>query len=350
MAETDDDDAFFLGEDGLIHCPTRVQANLNDDDDEVSGNGPGPGPPTSRDFCSSQPAWFSNLIRAMINIPTKILSSIILSLTFPVLILSQNENYYNLCSPFKCGDITFPFPFSDQSTFGSSGPINCGIPGYQITCDQQESSPVPKLMLSGRLYQVKNIFLNLNQTNNQEGWNLITLVDSDLIRDFDSNSCQSLRNLTIPVYANSDALGLLPNWTNTNLTFARCPSQLKPSQEFLDQISSDYSCNDDGNRLYLWRNDIEPPLFDVMPTECKLFMVPASTADVLIMFKNTSVALAGRNVEWSQLTKTLAAGFPLQWNTSNECASCQMKGGHCGFDGTKVVCFCRDSPDCNSTK
>ncbi|OMO60092.1 hypothetical protein CCACVL1_24407 [Corchorus capsularis] len=53
MAETDDDDTFFLGEDGLIHCPTRVQVRMaipNDDDDEVSGNAL---PLVSRDFCNA---------------------------------------------------------------------------------------------------------------------------------------------------------------------------------------------------------------------------------------------------------------------------------------------------------
>ncbi|XP_022727272.1 rust resistance kinase Lr10-like [Durio zibethinus] len=284
--------------------------------------------------------------------PTVILSSIIFCLHVLITQSQINTSYYSLCSPFKCGDITFPFPFSNQRTFGSS-PIDCGFPGYQIICDDQESSQLPKLMLSNsKLYQVKNIFLN---ESDEGGVNLITLVDTDLIRDFTTGSCQSLRNLTIPDFGieNYYPLGL-PPWI-TNLTFFKCPSQLEPSQDFMDQIAFNYSCNNEGNQLYLWRNVIRSqarPIprqfnYSLTPRDCNLVMVPVSSADMIIMFTNVS-SVANGDIESSQLTKALAAGFPLQWKSSEDCESCKKTNGRCGFDAVKVVCICRDG--CTSTK
>ncbi|XWS68842.1 hypothetical protein CRYUN_Cryun04dG0127600 [Craigia yunnanensis] len=281
--------------------------------------------------------------------PTIILSCIIFSLH--VLIIQSQST--SICSPFKCGDITFSFPFSSQRTFGS-GPIDCGFPGYQIICDDQESSQVaqvPKLMLSiSKLYQVKNIF----NESDEGGGNLITLIDTDLIRDFTTGSCQSLRNLTIPVSGiqNNYALGL-PPWTS-NLTFFECPSQLALSQDFLDQIAFNYVCKN-GHRLYLWRNVIRNqngPIelmfnYSLTPRDCNLVMVPVSGTDMRIMFTNDS-SVGNGDIESSQLIKALDAGFPLQWKSSEDCESCKKTNRQCGFDGTKVVCICQDG--CNFTK
>lgn len=47
-------------------------------------------------------------------------SIIFLVATFPNHICSQNKtsDYYDLCKPFPCGNITFSFPFSPTSEFG----------------------------------------------------------------------------------------------------------------------------------------------------------------------------------------------------------------------------------------
>ncbi|XVF19521.1 hypothetical protein REPUB_Repub11eG0117900 [Reevesia pubescens] len=280
--------------------------------------------------------------------PKIILSCIIFSLNVLIIQSRLNTSDYSLCSPFECGHINFSFPFSNQRTFGSA-PIDCGLPDYQIICDDQESSQVPNLMLStSKLYQVKNMFL----TESDQGGrvNLITLVDTGLIRDFTTGSCESLRNLTIPVSGIHSNHSLeLPPWT-TNLTFFKCPSQLSPSRDFLDQIAFNYSCNNEGRRVYMGRNinvsreGPTPPKLDysLIPRDCNLVMVPVSSADI-----NVSSVVNG-DIEASQLTKALAAGFSLQWNTFESCESCKKTNGWCGFDGTEVICICQGG--CNSTK
>ncbi|XVF84531.1 hypothetical protein PTKIN_Ptkin17bG0044300 [Pterospermum kingtungense] len=292
----------------------------------------------------------------MLNSPTLFLSCVIFSLHVIIIQSQLNTSHNTRCFPFKCGNITFSFPFSDQRTFGTD-PIDCGLPDFQIICDDQQSSQVPNLMLSAKLYQVKNIFTNTDTESDEGGGNLITLVDTVLIENLNKGSCSSLRNLTIPVSGipnYNDSLRL-PPWT-TNLAFFRCPSQLSPSQDFLDQIMFNYSCNNEGQRLYLWRNvfirtekGLEIRNFNSSltpyPRDCDPVMVPVSSTDLIIMFRNAS-SVVNDGIELSQLTEALLAGFPLQWKTSEDCNSCKKTNGQCGFDRTKVVCICQDG--CNS--
>lgn len=77
-------------------------------------------------------------------------------------------------------------------------------------------------------------------------------------------------------------------------------------------------------------------------------MVPVTSTYMIIMFTNVSSGVGNGEIELSQLTKALDAGFPLQWKSSEDCESCKKTNGQCGFDRTKVVCICQDG--CNSTK
>ncbi|GLU04716.1 hypothetical protein SLE2022_218510 [Rubroshorea leprosula] len=257
-------------------------------------------------------------------------------ITFPILVQSQNDTFnYNLCSPFQCGNITFTFPFFNST----SATYRCGLPGYQIICD--DVSRVPKIALSGALYHVKNLFLNES---------LFTVVNNDLIRDLKAGSCQSLRNLTISGFYN-DSVGLPPGW-NANLTFFNCSTNeaLLP-QEFLDKLVLNYSC-DDGTRVYLWRDEEarvyvwgngtkgKPPKLtpSVTPSGCTLVTVPVSSMSQV--FFNLS---AGKGK--AALIEALGDGFPLQWNSSAKCNSCINSivdgGGRCGYlEGTGIVCYC----------
>ncbi|KAK8555619.1 hypothetical protein V6N13_046146 [Hibiscus sabdariffa] len=257
-----------------------------------------------------------------------------------LLLLAQSHN----CTPFRCGRITFPFPFSDQSTFGQQ-PVDCGFPGYQITCadpDSPRADPVPKFMLSGQLYQVKDIFLS---ASDEGSGNLVTLVNDDLIRDFNSGSCRSLRNLTITASAFpfNHSLGLPPS--TTNLTFFKCPwpSRLAPPRDFLDRVAFNSTCDDEQYRFYLWRNGTRSQRGEIArsfdnftaPRDCDLVMVPVSSVDV------NNITFGDGDIQLSQLTEALAAGFPLQWNTSVDCRNCNRRNEQCGFvDGARVVCVC----------
>ncbi|KAJ9140764.1 hypothetical protein P3X46_031370 [Hevea brasiliensis] len=144
--------------------------------------------------------------------------SLIIS-TFPSHIRSQNNaSDYDLCSPFKCGNSTFSFPFSNVS-----GPRSCGLPGYHCTCYDEQS---PGIIFSGKFFSVKGFYLSDR---------LITVVDTQLITQLTAGHCTSLNNLTI--FSDYIApLSLLPG--TFNLTLISCPG---PSREFLDKMVSNYT-------------------------------------------------------------------------------------------------------------
>ena len=148
-------------------------------------------------------------------------SIIFLVATFPNHICSQNKtsDYYDLCKPFPCGNITFSFPFSPTSEFGL-GPLDCGLPRYQIACDSG-----PAIELSGRLYSVKQLSLSAD-------FNSITVVDHQLITDLSSRSCESLRNLSI-----SPLMLLLSRF----LRGASTSRSIAAPRDFLSPSSSSFS-------------------------------------------------------------------------------------------------------------
>lgn len=79
----------------------------------------------------------------------------------------------------------------------------------------------------------------------------------------------------------------------------------------------------------------------ITPRGCNLFMVPVSSADINVSSVNNG------DIERSQLSKVLAAGFAVQWKRDVDCENCIKKKERCGFDRTKVVCLCDDG--CNNT-
>ncbi|XP_039048341.1 rust resistance kinase Lr10-like [Hibiscus syriacus] len=132
------------------------------------------------------------------------------------------------------------------------------------------------------------------------------------------------------------------------------PLAAPPARDFLDRIAFNYTCDGDGEqyRFYLWRNDSRSQRGETVrslnnfttPSGCDLVMVPVSYADA------NNVTAGDGVIELSQLTKALAAGFSLQWNSSEHCQNCNRRNEQCGFvDGASVVCLC-DGGCITSTK
>lgn len=262
-------------------------------------------------------------LASRILLPLTIMSLMVSS--FPALVQTQhNTSDYGLCSPFKCGNISFSFPFSSSLTFGS-GPIDCGLPGYQITCDDRSSTP--RLLLSSRFYEVRSLHPDPRER-------FVTVVDIELIKDLKAGSCISLSNLT-----NSTAkipLPSLPSWA-MNLSLFECPHEVALSQDFIGKEIRNYSCNE-GTALYLRQNGSQfgPPTLSPIPTPdgCKLITVPVSSARS--GFLNTS-----RGNGSIELVDVLTDGFPLTWPIFEQCDNCKAVGLRCGFDGSleRIVCL-----------
>ncbi|KAK1551569.1 hypothetical protein Q3G72_000564 [Acer saccharum] len=239
----------------------------------------------------------------------------------------QTDTSYDDCAPLKCGNFTFPFPFSSSLTTG-----RCGLPGYQINCDDPSSGP--KLLFSGRLFRVRDFFPGVDDR-------VITIVDTQLIQELTSNSCNSMYNLSNIISSNSSndnynstPLTLLQG--TVNLTFYKCPSIVNFSKEIVDKIVVNISCGG-GDQLYLWRNGSQfelPNWFNPVLTSsgCRSVVVPVSS--VRYVFTNDTSM---------KLDDALGDGFPLTWPRFDECERCQNRSGRCGYDPSfkKIICFCK---------
>ncbi|KAL5763529.1 hypothetical protein ACOSP7_019793 [Xanthoceras sorbifolium] len=262
---------------------------------------------------------------------SKLLTTTII-LTITSLSRSRNDTSYEDCAPFNCGNLTkFSFPFSPPLTSG-----RCGLPGYQIICDDPSSGP--KLLFSGRLFRVRDFFPSER---------VITVVDTQLIQELSSNSCNSMYNLSISsATSNHDAGSTAPPLTlprGSNLTFYKCPSVVNLSKELPVKIEVNVSCAGGGDQLYyLWRlngSQFDPPnSFNPVLTsssECVQVQVPVSSAKYVLI--NDSM----------KLEDVLREGFPLTWPRLEDCERCQNRSGRCGYDPSlkKITCFCKGGCD-----
>ncbi|KAF2322578.1 hypothetical protein GH714_019095 [Hevea brasiliensis] len=269
---------------------------------------------------------YSDMVFKVLPSPILLPITILSLLIIPTSTHSHNtttSSGYEFCSLFKCGNITFPFPFSSLLTFGLAAQ-DCGLPGYQITCD--ESSSLSGIILSGRRYQVKNLFLSER---------LITVIDMQLIKDLMAGSCTSLRNLTIMASGYVPPLSL-PPWA-TNVSLLQCPGELKLPHEFLEKVVRNYTCRG-GDALYLWQNgsQFDPPRLSpsLNMKGCSLIRIPVSMASYgFLIDRNRKHRI--------ELVDVLADGFPLTWPNFEECNSCNATGGRCEFDGSlrRIVCL-----------
>ncbi|KAI6686163.1 hypothetical protein NL676_032076 [Syzygium grande] len=241
--------------------------------------------------------------------PTLLCTLIFLITIFVTARPQDDASYNDRCRPFACGGITFPFPFSDATTFGT-GRYDCGLPRFQVSCDP---SGRPVLDLPGTPYRV----LALHPDSEER---IITVVNDQLVKDLTAGSCESLQNLTVPSSGvEIDNLGLPPLW-RVNLTFFECASGTALPRELANSMVVNASCGD--AELYLWNTSINPS-------------APSNYSS--LEFANKS-----NNERWSFVLELMSKGFPLVWSAIPDCDDCELRGGRCGFDAGagNVVCFC----------
>ncbi|GMP58940.1 hypothetical protein CsSME_00022421 [Camellia sinensis var. sinensis] len=245
----------------------------------------------------------------------------------------QHKSNFDLCAPFNCGNITFSFPFFPSSTFGTAQ-FYCGLPRFQIACDL--SSSIPSIELSGRPYQVKQLFSSVR---------LVTVVDNQLIKDIRLGSCTSLQNITISITDGTvgNAVLRLPVG-GVNLTIFERPNGNSLPTGFLDQVVGNYNCS--RNRVYIWdgtRTHVKPGLGPVVetPVGCEYVSLPLSGAGLQRLRLNRSGDDAGG--ARTLLADVLSNGFQLEWPNITDCQICDLTGGRCGYDvsSQKIVCFCQ---------
>ncbi|KAI4312731.1 hypothetical protein MLD38_037529 [Melastoma candidum] len=260
---------------------------------------------------------------------------------------SQDGGFFDVCAPFVCGGINFSFPFSNLSMTGL--PLICGIQGYQITCDP---SDVPHLMVGRSLYRVES--LNPFQR-------IITLVNTQLIEDLSSGSCDYLQeSLVLPPLSPASGIGYnlsRPGWS-IELSFYFCnPNGARDlPRDFLNSQVINYACSVDcceKRMVYLDRNTIQTSrerelgYGNSTPNqvfECQLVNVPGSDN---LGLADSLLQINGTDQRRSNLRDGLNnRGFSLTWPSIPECDICQQMNGRCGYDITidSITCFYQGGP------
>lgn len=217
----------------------------------------------------------------------------------------SDDSKFKACSPRNCGNgpnISYPFYIpQEQESY-------CGYPSFEITCHEKN----PVLSISNEDYLIKDILYS-NQ--------------SFLLADY------SLYDNTCPTPLN--------NFT-------------------LDHTPFNYS-SDHADLYFFYRCTSRPDYFGIYPIECASNSTHHSFAgfhkELLGHFNFTVESCQSSNnapvyvngddgkevLLKSNYTEILEEGFVLSWNEAN-CSSCENSGGHCGYDNSEFVCFCRDRP------
>ncbi|XP_043702601.1 LEAF RUST 10 DISEASE-RESISTANCE LOCUS RECEPTOR-LIKE PROTEIN KINASE-like 1.2 [Telopea speciosissima] len=220
---------------------------------------------------------------------------------------------FEACSKIvNCGgegfNISYPFWIYDKQ------PSYCGIPGFQLTCKNQQ----PTFNLSSTTdYIIRHISYE-NQS--------FRVIDAKVSRE---GGCSSqLENVTL----DSTPFRYGPNRADLFLFF-NCNHTLLPSEYSVHEIN----CSSTPSNLALLDDD---PLLNQV--KASGYCNPPVIAPV----DRNSTRVVLQYGKSSYYTELLNEGFDLIWGGASDCSRCQRSGGRCGFDWTiyNFYCWCPDSP------
>ncbi|GAB2297015.1 hypothetical protein Dimus_031119 [Dionaea muscipula] len=221
------------------------------------------------------------------------------------------ENLYKNCSiPTSCGNlknISYPFYVEDQQ------PSSCGYPGFKLRCID---STTPVLNISGDNYTIQHIYYQ-NQS--------IQLTNSAFL-DTECTSIASVHNLTLDNGSGGGGVGFTLAYNYSRVTLlANCNKQNKSVPQ--GQVVYNLPCKENGNsKDPIWAVHEQDARFVIRDDECE-----------------TVVSVPYEGEENDDVEDVLKRGIFLNWTAEN-CGSCQMSGGRCGYNKnvSQFVCYCRD--------
>ncbi|XP_062145473.1 LEAF RUST 10 DISEASE-RESISTANCE LOCUS RECEPTOR-LIKE PROTEIN KINASE-like 1.1 isoform X2 [Alnus glutinosa] len=219
-----------------------------------------------------------------------------------VLLLSAQDEMGDTqrCAPFRCGHLgEIHFPFTNNTN------PECGV---LLDCREQN----PTIVLEGRPYEVRGI-----SQKSPDNTIIIHISDSHLSKYLESNTCESLTNLTF----RSSPSFISFEIATPNQTFFKChrPPDIPPPTNFKTK-----SCKDDYNIYYSNSSDSFPTSLP----GCSIIQLP----------KNMSLDHPPSPGD-DDLFRLLTPEFDLRVRVFWECYKCHERGVPCkpGHDG-KLSC------------
>ncbi|XP_074324840.1 LEAF RUST 10 DISEASE-RESISTANCE LOCUS RECEPTOR-LIKE PROTEIN KINASE-like 2.1 isoform X1 [Apium graveolens] len=216
---------------------------------------------------------------------------------------------YEECNKLRsCGNQIIRFPFYTENEKVSE---NCGYPGYELTCINNE---VLLLNISEGQFRITEVFYS------NKSFRVSNLLSSR------SGFCSlsKIRNLSLP----SD--GRFQLLTTSNLVLlSNCTPE---SKQIFPKYKTDCNLKEDDAEwvLAMKTNDINLS----NATEACQSLVVAPVREYTEDDDDTDYLKLIRN------------GFDLKW-IDTDCSDCEASGGYCGYEGepdNKFMCFCPDRP------
>ncbi|KAJ4709898.1 Leaf rust 10 disease-resistance locus receptor-like protein kinase [Melia azedarach] len=207
-----------------------------------------------------------------------------------LLSLAQGERtFIPDCESFSCGQFQhIRFPFTNRTH-----PTECGFCMLD-DCDKR----IQKIQLGqdGTLYNITSI--SQDET--------VTISDQVFQNHLDRRSCESFRNLTLPITP------LISFEILSNLTLFKCPITID------SRIATNFNLPcDDSIIFYNHPNENLPSL----PPKCSLIQLPVNMPT-----PNTSDL-------FNLLTGVFSVKLRADWRARRDCQTCRRGGGRCLIDG-----------------
>ncbi|KAF8369534.1 hypothetical protein HHK36_032443 [Tetracentron sinense] len=257
---------------------------------------PTPGSPKLVDFALEDDSWVSSQLMGAL--------CILLNRTTDET-LSSADRQFEACAPRDCGNvlnISYPFWISDEQE------SYCGYPNFEITC--KDSKPI--LTMSDDDSIIRDIFYK-NQS---------FLVANEAL------------NTTCPTPLNNFTLDRTPFNYSLNhadiFFFYNCTSV--PDGEHLYKVPCASNSSHKSVAVFVHEGGVD--YWNYTSWNCQSSVSTPIDVDEDGGFEK---------IIDLNFTYYLKEGFLLNWTAMN-CSECEGSGGHCGFDNSEFMCFCKDQP------
>ena len=238
--------------------------------------------------------------------------TILLVVAVPRVVCQDDQLFVSCGAEYECGNTSMKigYPF-----WGGNRPEYCGHPGFELDCDGE----APEFAMDGLSYRV----LDINDSTDT-----VTVARADY---WDSNCPDKYVNTTL----NATLFSYNSTTSHSELTiYYKCPPAVS--------IYNQFNCSNNNITGYFTVRDLIS-LSSVISGSCGV------NVKIPIFESAANATVSGGGIV-NGLREALKEGFGLSWNASNSlCKECVESGGHCGYNNSQVVCFCRDGPSSAST-
>ncbi|CAN0914719.1 G-type lectin S-receptor-like serine/threonine-protein kinase At4g03230 [Linum grandiflorum] len=230
----------------------------------------------------------------------------------------EDSRYLDCNQQIECGNWSFGFPF-----WGTSRPNFCGLPEFNLICDDNR---FPTISISGLTYRI----LDINNSSQ-----ILTLLQTDYARDLCPTHPQNVTEV--------DNLFDFTDDTQFLNLYYDCTPPAAFGLQLPDSLESVVCLSNPSRWGYFVRTE---SIVGGYRSTIRSWLGQCSNR-VRVPVNGTAVGSLEKDPMPARLTETIDQGFGMRWTANDSlCASCRTSGGQCGFSDTtrSFACFRVDQP------